>query len=117
MFDRLLMVSLLVVGLGLIYMGARAALTLILLGTRGAVLLWRLTRSRRVCPDCRRLGERCPWCADDLHRLGVGALAMILPLPAWLMMLRSPIEFPPPAKWAAGLWSVVWLGVGLQRLF
>jgi hypothetical protein len=116
MFDRLLMISLLVVGLGLIYLCARAALTFVLLSARGAALLWRLARSRRVCPDCRRLGERCPWCGDDLRRVGVGALAMVMPLPAWLMMLRSPIEFPAQAKWAAGLWSAIWLGVGLQRL-
>src|SRR5687767_12464526 len=69
MFDRLLMISLLVVGLGLIYLCGRATATVVLLSTRGAVLLWRLARCRRVCPDCRRLGERCPWCTDDLHRL------------------------------------------------
>jgi hypothetical protein len=116
MFDRLLMISLAVVALGLVYLCARAALTGLLLGARGSARLWWLARSRHVCPDCRRLGERCPWCGDDLRRLGVGALAMVLPLPAWLMMLRSPIEFPAQAKWAAALWSAVWLGVGLQRL-
>lgn len=116
-YDRLLTISLGVVVLGCLYLCCRAAVTAMLLSARGTALVWRLARCRHVCPDCRRLGERCPWCEDDLRRVVVSTLAVVLPLPAWVMMLRSPVEFPSGAKWAAGLWSVLWLGIGVQQFF
>jgi hypothetical protein len=117
MFDGLLTISLAAVALGTIYLCVRTALVAAVFSVRGTATVWRLACCRRVCPDCRRLGERCPWCGDDLRRLGVSALAMFLPVPAWLMMLCGPIEFTSRAKWAAGLWSAVWLGIGLEQLF
>src|SRR4051812_20311014 len=115
MFDRLLAVSLGVVALGVLYACLRAALTATFLGARGTVHVWRLVRCRQVCPDCRRLGERCPWCCDDLHRVVVTGLALVLPVAGWALMLRGPVEFTPVMKWGAGLWATAWVLVLLVR--
>lgn len=116
MFDRLLAISLGLVALGVLYACLRAALMATILGARGTALVWRVARSRRVCPDCRRLGERCPWCRDDAHRAAVGALALVLPVLAWPLMLRSHLEFSPRAKWVVGLWAVTWVLVALRSV-
>jgi hypothetical protein len=116
MYDRLLAISLVVVGLGGLYVGLRATFTAVLASARGTALVWRLMRSRELCPDCRRLGERCPWCCDDTYRITVGALAVALPVVALPLMLRSWIEFSPQAKWIAGAWAAVWLAAGLTLL-
>ena len=105
MFDRLLAISLGVVALGVLVVCLRFAYTAAILGARGTALV----RCRQVCPDCRRLGERCPWCGDDAHRAVVTMLAILLPVAGWPLMLRSPLEFPPGAKWAAGLWAAAWV--------
>ena len=116
MYDHLLAISLVVVGLGAVYGGLRATALTLLAGARGTALVWRLMRSRQLCPDCRRLGERCPWCCDDTYRITVGALAVALPVVALPLMLRSWIEFSPQAKWTAGVWTAVWLAAGFTLL-
>jgi hypothetical protein len=112
MYDRLLTLSLVVVGLGGIYLCLRGMIAAVALGARGMAFVWRLACSRRVCPDCRRLGERCPWCCDSARLAAVGALAFVLPVVAWPMMLWSPVEFSARSKWATALWSAVWLAAG-----
>src|SRR5690349_4700627 len=109
MFERLLAISLGVVGLGVLYGCLRLAVTATVLGVRSTALVWRLARCRQLCPDCRRLGERCPWCGDDRYRVVATTLAVLLPVAGWPMMLRGPVEFPAGAKWAAGLWAAVWV--------
>jgi hypothetical protein len=116
MFDRVLTLSLAAVAIGLLYLGIRGTVAALLFGVRGTALLWRLSRCRRCCPDCRRLGERCPWCDDDARRAMVGALLLVLPVVAWALMLKSPVEFSPRAKWVAGVWAAVWIAVGSRLL-
>jgi hypothetical protein len=116
MYERLLTLSRAAVGLGLVYCCLRTTAAVLLFGARGAATLWRLARCRQRCPDCRRLGERCPWCDDDARRALVGALVVLLPVAAWPLMLRSPVEFDPRTKWAAGLWAAVWLALGSALL-
>jgi hypothetical protein len=116
MYDRLLAISLVVVGLGSFYLCLRGMFSALLASARGTAVVWRLVCSRKVCPDCRRLGERCPWCCDDTYRLTIGALAVAVPVVALPLMLRSWIEFSPQAKWTAGVWAVVWLAAGYTLL-
>jgi hypothetical protein len=108
MFERLLMISLIVVGLGVLYLGLRAVFTVTLFTIRGTALVWRLVRCRHICPDCRRLGERCPWCCDDFQRALVSAMAFFVPVVAWPLMLRSHVEFTAQTKWLTGLWATTW---------
>jgi hypothetical protein len=116
MFERLLTISLGVVGLGMLYLCLRAVFTVTRFGIRGTALVWRLVRCRRICPDCRRLGERCPWCCDDVQRALVGAMAFLVPVVAWPMMFRSHVEFTPQAKWLTGVWATTWCVAALVTL-
>src|SRR5207253_1740371 len=85
----------------------RGGATMVWQAARGTARLWETARAPRECAGCRTLGRRCPWCLEELRRLQILLLALLLPEAAWPVMLWSAISFSLRAQVLTALWALL----------
>ena len=111
MFERLLLFGLVSVAMGV----GVGSVVLAWQAARGTAHLVQVLRPSRACLGCQQLGRRCPWCAEELHRRVVTALALFLPAIAWPIMVWSSVEFAPRVRLVTAVWALLHVSVVLSR--